>query len=64
MGIEASFLKLANLCATEVVPTCTPCCGMVGDRGMRYPELTAASHMVPSSCAAAAHAAMQRGVRA
>jgi len=43
MGIEESFVKLAGLCAREVVPSGIPCCGMAGDRGMRYPELTAAS---------------------
>jgi D-lactate dehydrogenase len=43
MGIEDSFVKLAGLCAKEVVPSGIPCCGMAGDRGMRYPELTAAS---------------------
>lgn len=43
MGIEDSFVKLAGLCAREVVPSGIPCCGMAGDRGMRYPELTAAS---------------------
>lgn len=43
MGIEDAFLKLAGLCAREVVPSGIPCCGMAGDRGMRYPELTAAS---------------------
>jgi D-lactate dehydrogenase len=53
MGIEESFMKLANLCATEVVPTGIPCCGMAGDRGMRYPELTGASlqHLnLPQGC--------------
>ena len=46
MGIEESFAKLAGLCANEVVPSGIPCCGMAGDRGMRYPELTAASLQV------------------
>jgi D-lactate dehydrogenase len=43
MGIEESFVKLASMCAKEVVPSGIPCCGMAGDRGMRYPELTASS---------------------
>ena len=43
MGIEAKFLQLAERCADKVVPSGIPCCGMAGDRGMRYPELTGAS---------------------
>ncbi|KAG2497441.1 hypothetical protein HYH03_004596 [Edaphochlamys debaryana] len=53
MGIEESFSKLAGLCADEVVPSGIPCCGMAGDRGMRYPELTGASlqHLkLPATC--------------
>jgi D-lactate dehydrogenase len=53
MGIEDSFAKIAGLCANEVVPTGIPCCGMAGDRGMRYTELTGASlqHLnLPSGC--------------
>jgi D-lactate dehydrogenase len=53
MGIEDSFAKIAGLCANEVVPTGIPCCGMAGDRGLRYTELTGASlqHLnLPSSC--------------
>lgn len=53
MGIEESFMKLAGLCANEVVPTGIPCCGMAGDRGMRYPELTGSSlqHLnLPNAC--------------
>lgn len=34
------------MCADNVVSTNVPCCGMAGDRGMRYPELTAASLQV------------------
>ena len=34
------------MCAGNVVNTNVPCCGMAGDRGMRYPELTAASLQV------------------
>jgi D-lactate dehydrogenase len=43
MGIEDSTLKLAGLCAHEVVGSGIPCCGMAGDRGLRYPELVDAS---------------------
>lgn len=52
MGIEESFMKVAGLCANEVVPSNIPCCGMAGDRGMRYPELTGASlqHLNVSGC--------------
>ncbi|PNW82667.1 hypothetical protein CHLRE_06g288700v5 [Chlamydomonas reinhardtii] len=53
MGIEESFAKLAGLCANEVVPSGIPCCGMAGDRGMRFPELTGASlqHLnLPKTC--------------
>jgi len=53
MGIEEAFVQLAGLCAHEVVPSGIPCCGMAGDRGMRYPELTGASlqHLnLPKSC--------------
>lgn len=53
MGIEKSFASLAEKCAHEVVPSGIPCCGMAGDRGMRYPELTGSSlqHLnLPSNC--------------
>ncbi|KAI3429690.1 hypothetical protein D9Q98_005775 [Chlorella vulgaris] len=52
MGIEESFMKVASLCADNVVNTNVPCCGMAGDRGMRYPELTAASlqHLNVGGC--------------
>ena len=52
MGLEGSFMKLAGLCATEVQASGVPCCGMAGDRGMRYPELTAASltHLEAGGC--------------
>lgn len=53
MGIDESFATLAGLCANEVVPSGIPCCGMAGDRGMRYPELTGASlqHLnLPAGC--------------
>lgn len=53
MGVEKAFTELASLCAHEVVPSGIPCCGMAGDRGMRYPELTGSSlqHLnLPSNC--------------
>lgn len=52
MGIEESFMKVASQCAHEVVPSNIPCCGMAGDRGMRYPELTGASlqHLNVAGC--------------
>jgi hypothetical protein len=43
----------AGLCAHEVVPSGIPCCGMAGDRGMRYTELTGSSlqHLnLPKEC--------------
>lgn len=43
MGIANAFVDLASKCAHEVTNTDIPCCGMAGDRGMRYPELTGAS---------------------
>eukprot|EP01025_Chloroclados_australasicus_P005935 TRINITY_DN1193_c0_g1_i3.p1 TRINITY_DN1193_c0_g1~~TRINITY_DN1193_c0_g1_i3.p1 ORF type:complete len:1087 (-),score=151.26 TRINITY_DN1193_c0_g1_i3:409-3669(-) len=53
MGIEDSFMKLASKCAHDVVPSGIPCCGMAGDRGMRFPELTASSLQnlsLPQNC--------------
>ena len=53
MHIENSFIQLASRCANEVHQTGIPCCGMAGDRGMRYPELTQASLQnlaIPSNC--------------
>ena len=53
MHIEDSFMQLASKCAKEVHQSGIPCCGMAGDRGMRYPELTQASLQnlnIPSSC--------------
>jgi len=53
MGIERSFAELAAKCAHEVVPSGIPCCGMAGDKGMRFPELTGSSlqHLnLPANC--------------
>ena len=43
LGVEQTFTKLAEKCAEEVTGSGIPCCGMAGDRGMRYPELTGGS---------------------
>lgn len=43
LGVEKTFQQIANLCAKNVTPSGIPCCGMAGDRGMRYPELTQSS---------------------
>ncbi|KAJ9468649.1 FAD-binding oxidoreductase [Diplonema papillatum] len=43
MGASDPFFEVARLCAGEVVPSGIPCCGMAGDRGLRIPELPAAS---------------------
>jgi D-lactate dehydrogenase len=47
IGIEDKFLKIARQLAHEVdVPMRAGCCGMAGDRGFMFPELTksATSH--------------------
>ena len=45
LGLEASFASLVTKCCggKEPVPSGVPCCGMAGDRGLRYPQLTASS---------------------
>ncbi|MGX5691145.1 FAD-binding and (Fe-S)-binding domain-containing protein [Arcticibacter tournemirensis] len=41
MGLEAKFLKIAHQLADKVdVPLSAGCCGMAGDRGFWFPELT------------------------
>jgi D-lactate dehydrogenase len=52
LGLEEAFVQVASLCAGEVVPSGVPCCGMAGDRGMRYPELTAGAlqHLQGKGC--------------
>jgi D-lactate dehydrogenase len=52
MGIESAFAQVASKCAKEVTFSGVPCCGMAGDRGIRYPELTAASlqHLQTNGC--------------
>lgn len=40
LGVESAMYRLAAACAATVtVPTSAGCCGMAGDRGLRYPEL-------------------------
>ena len=40
MGLHEKFIKLANLCSSEViVPSDVKCCGFAGDRGFNFPEL-------------------------
>jgi D-lactate dehydrogenase len=44
MGTGGKFLALAKACAEEVVvPESAGCCGMAGDRGFFFPELTASA---------------------
>ncbi|RDC58024.1 FAD-binding oxidoreductase [Pedobacter chinensis] len=44
MGLEGKFVKIANQLADEVmVPLHSGCCGMAGDRGFLFPELTASA---------------------
>lgn len=41
MGLEADFLKLAEMCAEKVLAPEIICCGFAGDRGFKVPELNA-----------------------
>jgi D-lactate dehydrogenase len=44
MGLEAKLFQLASFFADRVdVPLMTGCCGMAGDRGFLFPELTASA---------------------
>ena len=44
MGLEAKFVNIARQMADEVnVPVNAGCCGMAGDRGFLFPELTASA---------------------
>ncbi|MFT4154635.1 FAD-binding and (Fe-S)-binding domain-containing protein [Parafilimonas sp.] len=44
LGIRHKFINVANAFASEVnVPVHAGCCGMAGDRGFLFPELTAAA---------------------
>ena len=40
MKLEPIFESLVGQCADEVHFSGIPCCGMAGDRGMRYPEIS------------------------
>lgn len=52
MGLAPHFAKVADLCANSVFDSGIPCCGMAGDRGMRFPELPGASlqHLGVAGC--------------
>jgi len=41
MGLEADFLRLAEMCAEKVITPDVVCCGFAGDRGFNVPELNA-----------------------
>ena len=42
LGLSDTFIEIARTCVeTAVVPINAGCCGMAGDRGLLYPELTA-----------------------
>ncbi|MFW5663576.1 MAG: FAD-binding and (Fe-S)-binding domain-containing protein [bacterium] len=41
MGLEASLVKLAKMCAQKVKIIDANCCGFAGDRGFSHPELNA-----------------------
>jgi D-lactate dehydrogenase len=41
MGLEADFLRLAEMCAAKVITPDVICCGFAGDRGFTVPELNA-----------------------
>ena len=44
MGLDAKFVHVAKQFATEVkLPIHSGCCGMAGDRGFLFPELTASA---------------------
>ena len=44
MGLEGKFVKIAQQLAHEVMlPVHSGCCGMAGDRGFLFPELTASA---------------------
>jgi len=41
MGLTDKFIKVAEVCATDVIiPENVTCCGFAGDRGFNFPELT------------------------
>lgn len=60
MGLTEKFKSIGAACAEKcIVPMQASCCGMAGDRGFYYPELTAAAtqaeiaeinHLQPDGC--------------
>eukprot|EP01114_Cavostelium_apophysatum_P023243 TRINITY_DN8699_c1_g1_i1.p1 TRINITY_DN8699_c1_g1~~TRINITY_DN8699_c1_g1_i1.p1 ORF type:complete len:1011 (+),score=234.55 TRINITY_DN8699_c1_g1_i1:93-3035(+) len=42
-GLDKIFLKVAHQCCDGVSDSSVPCCGMAGDRGLAFPELTASA---------------------
>merc|ERR1711966_179912 len=40
MKKDAYFEQIARACAAKVTLSPVPCCGMAGDRGLRYPEIS------------------------
>ncbi len=49
MNLENSFVRIAGFFADKVtVPANAGCCGMAGDRGFLFPELTASATMAES----------------
>lgn len=50
MGLEGKFLKIARALAHQVeVPLHAGCCGMAGDRGFLFPELTRSATLPEAS---------------
>ncbi len=44
LGLDAALVEVARRCAAEaIVPVALDCCGMAGDRGLLYPELSASA---------------------
>ncbi len=44
LGVDSAMYRLAAQCSAIVtIPTSAGCCGMAGDRGLRFPELTASA---------------------
>lgn len=58
MKKDAYFEQIARACAKKVTMSPVPCCGMAGDRGLRYPEISGggvASAVVAPPGAAVVH---------
>jgi D-lactate dehydrogenase len=50
MHITDKFIRIARACATDVtVPASAGCCGMAGDRGFLFPELTSSATKAEAS---------------